>query len=478
MAAKNTVSLESFIASMYGAEKGIQYSGRVIQKRDELIEALNRFKGNAKSIDFLKGDIAEVWHGGTFNINAAQKSSTSHAEVPRLTDLGSPDIILENGKKFQLKYYKNAKKSVDAQATSNKQAANHPSTKKGASEKIESGEVSENASLYDGQKRVVPSDQLEDAKKELDKKIAKESINRPEEAKRYQETQDNLTDRVENDEGISSTPLTEEKSKEIAQNAQNGEVNPENTGLTDKDVIKMEYVIKNAAKAGLQSAAISAGISMVFSLGAKLINEKKYFWDFEAEDWKEVLLSSGMAGITGGISASVLNIVGSYSASAVPGVSAILMATFGIASLIPDYLDGELTTDEFIVEAEVICFDAALILLTGVLGQTMIPVPALGAVIGSVAGMIATTIIQELWGEELRELIIKFNEFIQTLFERVKDFFIEIWEKLKRIKDLLAYLLDDDFNHSLQYSYKRNLNSKCCVSQRKKIVVERVKCYE
>lgn len=481
MEEKNTVTLESYLASIYGAEKGIEYTGKIIQERDKLIAALNKFKGNAKSIDKLKGDIAEVWHGGTFNIDAAQKSSTANAKVPRSTDFGSPDIVLDSGEEYQLKYYKNAKESAKAQATSNKQAANNQSTKKGATERIESGKVGENASVYDGQGRVIPSDQLEDAKKVLDKKIAKEGINRPEEVGRYQDTRDHITDRVENDEGVSSTPLTEEESRKIAKKAQDGEVTPEDVNLTNNDIIKMKYVMKNAVKAGLQSAAIAAGINMVLSLSAKYVKEGKGFRDYEEEDWKDVLFDIGFGGIAGGVSASVLNIVGSYSASAVPGVSALLMATFGIAALVPDYIDGKLTADEFIVEAEMICFDAALILLTGVIGQTVIPVPVLGAAIGSVAGTIAVVIIQEIWGDELRELLVKFNEHIKTLFESIKDFFAGIWEKLKNIKDLLAYLLDDDFNHNLQCRYKTSLESGHCVVERKEIIIERVKrvnCYE
>ncbi len=478
MAAKNAVTLESYLASICGAEKGIQYTDRIIRERDKLIEALNGFKGNAKSIDSLKGHIAEVWHGGTFNIDSAQKSSTAHAEVPQSHDFGSPDIVLDSGETYQLKYRKTAKKSAEDQATSYKQAAKNPHTKKGATERIESGQVSENAPVYEGQGRIIPSDQLEDAKKELGKKIAKESINRPQEAGRYQDTLDHITDKVENDEGVSSTPLTKEKSEEIARDAKAGEVTPESVDLTNNDIIKIKYVMKNAVKAGLQSAAIAAGISMVLSLSAKLVKEGKCFWDYEADDWKDVLFDIGIGGVSGGVTAGVLNIVGSYSASAVPGVSALLMATFGIASLVPDYMDGKLTTDEFIVEAEMICFDAALILLSGVMGQTIIPVPALGAAIGSVAGMIATAIIQEIWGDELRELLMEINQHIKTLFERIKDFFVGIWEKLKAIKNLLAYLLDDDFNHSLQCRYKKSLHSGYCVFERKEIVFERVKWYE
>lgn len=478
MESKNTVTLESCLASICGAEKGIQYTGRIMQERDKLIEALNEFKGNAKSIDFLKGDIAEVWHGGTFNINAAQKSSTAHAEVPRSQDLGSPDIVLDSGEKYQLKYYKTAKKSAKAQAVSYKQAANNPATKKGAAERIKSGKVSGNAPVYEGQDRIIPSDQLKDAKIELDKTIAKTQAGRPEEAGRYQDTRNRITDKIENDEGVTSAPLTKKKSEEIAKAAKKGEVSPEIIDVTNNDIIKIKYVMKNAVKAGLQSAVIAAGISMVLSLSTKLIKEGKCFWDYEADDWKDVLFDIGIGGIAGGVSAGVLNIVGSYSAGAVPGVSALLMAVFGIASLVPDYMDGKLTTDEFIVQAEMICFDAALILLTGLIGQTVIPVPALGAVIGSVAGMIAAVIIQEIWGDELRELFIKINQQIKILFEKIKDFFVGIWEKLRAIKDLLAYLSDDDFNYSLRRRYKRNMNSGYRVFEHKEKVFEREKCYE
>lgn len=143
MAENDWVSLESYLASLYGGEKGAKYAGSVIQARDELIKGLNEFKGSAKSIDFLKGDIAEIWHGRTYNLAAAQQSSPAHAEVPRSTGLGSSDIVLNSGERFQLKFYKTAKDSVKAQATSYKQTAKNPATQKGANEILQSGEVSE-----------------------------------------------------------------------------------------------------------------------------------------------------------------------------------------------------------------------------------------------------------------------------------------------------------------------------------------------
>ena len=94
--------------------------------------------------------------------------------------------------------------------------------------------------------------------------------------------------------------------------------------------------------------------------------------------------------------------------------------------------------------------------------------------------MIAAAIIQEMWGDELRELFMKINQHASNLFERIKSFFAGIWQKLKSIKDLLEYLLDDDLNYALQCRYKRSLESGDCMVERKKIIFERekrVNCY-
>lgn len=118
--------------------------------------------------------------------------------------------------------------------------------------------------------------------------IAKEAATRPDEVVRYQDTLNNLTDKVSNGEGVSTIPLSEAQAKEIAINAKLGKVTPESIELELSDIIKMEYVMKNAVKVGLESAAIAAGISMVLSLSTKLVNEGKCFWDFDSEDWKDV----------------------------------------------------------------------------------------------------------------------------------------------------------------------------------------------
>jgi hypothetical protein len=444
-------------ASIFGGEQGIQYRENVLSERDKLINALNEFKGNAKNIDFLKGDIAEYYHAGTYNINAAQKGSVVRAEVPRSTEFGSPDIII-NGKGYQLKYYKNGKATARAQATSFEQAAKNPNTAAGAEKLLDVGQAAPGDPVYGGQTRIVPEDQLDDAKEALEKMIAKENAARPEQAERYQDTLDNITDRIE-ENGNTSTPLSEPQAKDIAAKAKDGEVTPENIGVTDADVIKMDYVIRNAAKAGLVAAGVSAGISLVVNLVQKYRLEHKTISDYTEEDWKELFGSTLFQAGAAGISATALSVVGSYSKCAVPGVSALLMATFGVASLVPDYVEHKITKEEFIIGAEMACLDAAITLLGSVVGQMVIPVPALGGILGALAASIAWSIVKELWGDELEELLTAINESIEKMLNAVKEFFEEIWEKIiaffKDIAEHVNLLLDEDFNYNLRHTYKK-----------------------
>jgi hypothetical protein len=59
---------------------------------DKLLSSLNHFEGYSTSAKTLKGDIAEFWHAGTFNINAAACNSQSSAEVYRSHDFALYDV--------------------------------------------------------------------------------------------------------------------------------------------------------------------------------------------------------------------------------------------------------------------------------------------------------------------------------------------------------------------------------------------------
>ena len=75
-----------------GMDLGSGYVDSVNGEISEFIESVAHFKGMQTSVDTLKGDLAEFWHAGTFNIDAAVKGSGNRVQVDRSHDFGSVDV--------------------------------------------------------------------------------------------------------------------------------------------------------------------------------------------------------------------------------------------------------------------------------------------------------------------------------------------------------------------------------------------------
>ena len=67
---------------------------------------------------------------------------------------------------------------------------------------------------------------------------------------------------MSNGEGIESIPLTKEKDLEMARQVKRDEFAPENFGESVATAIKTEYLIKQAAKAGMTTAAITVALQL------------------------------------------------------------------------------------------------------------------------------------------------------------------------------------------------------------------------
>lgn len=469
---EGTIVLSEMLSAIYGEVAGTAYRRNVIAERDKLVESLNSFAANGKNIDTLKGDIAEYWHNGTFNLNAVQQGSKHRVFLPRSNDFASPDITSNFGKTYGLKYYHNGEASAKQQAKSIYERFNEYRVK-GGKDSLEVFLHDRNYELcnindpmYIDQIRIIPSNQVEEARSWLNRMIKNESVRRPEQAERYRETLKMLDDRIRDGKGTESIVLTKGEAERIARLAKEGEVTPTSIMLTDADVIKLNYVMKNAAKAGLEAAVVSSAVSLVINVYGKYKNENKHLSDFQFEDWKEIFGYTAFSAGTSAITASTLYVVGSYCEAAVPGVGALLMAVFGIASLIPDYVEGKMTKEEFIVEAEIVCIDAALILIGTSLGQLTIPIPGLGALIGAIASSIAIMIIEHFWGDELREVLTAFNEHVKTMFNEFEEIIKKLlsWFKdlLDKVRDLIEKhdenyrrMISEEFDKKIKELYKQ-----------------------
>lgn len=197
----------------------LEYIDRIRQEIQNLEDSVNAFKGFETSVEQLKGNVAEVYHAGTFNINAAIKGSLHRANVLNSHELASVDIETNFNVNYGVKYYGSAKATARQQLKSWEQVL-HQAIKnknyKAILEFFESGEHDIHESIYSGQLRLVPADQFKKITEILQRAIATESVRRPDLVSNIQETLDALTDRIKDNQGVESYPLSVKEAEHLA----------------------------------------------------------------------------------------------------------------------------------------------------------------------------------------------------------------------------------------------------------------------
>lgn len=250
-----------------GSVQADNYIKEINKAIDVLNEDINAFEGFHTDADLLKGDVAEFYHSDTFNINAILNGSKFKTVVDRSHDFASADVTSNWGEKFGLKYLRNAQASANAQSTSYFQRFCEYKAISGRTDLsfenflLERGinpeDVLKYDSIYNGQVRVIPKDQLQEAIAYLKLKIAKETENRPEQVVRLQETLNKLTSKITAPDGTTSIELTREEAEEIAQLAKKGKFDARDFNISTEELVKLEHIIKQGVKSGMSAAVIS-----------------------------------------------------------------------------------------------------------------------------------------------------------------------------------------------------------------------------
>lgn len=166
--------------------------------------------------------------------------------------------------------------------------------------------------------------------------------------------------------------------------------------------------VTEAAKVTVIAASVSGGISLVMS-AAKKKREGKNINQFTSDDWKDVGIDTGKGVVKGGVSGLSIYTLTNFAKTPAPLASAYVSATFGIVNLAKQYKNGDITSSEFIENSQLICMDSAVSAIGAGLGSVIIPVPVLGAVVGSIVANTMSSISKDYLGKEEQELISDYN---------------------------------------------------------------------
>ncbi len=220
------------------------------QTIDEFTDAINNHTYRNIDPAQFKGFAAEEWHAYTYNIDAITNESQNRAAVLHSNAVDSVDIKTSNGQDYSLKYRVSSERSVIEQARIS-QISQEPA--------------------YHGMERLIPSDQLDEGKKIANRKILENTVTRPKTANAYAETAEHLTDRVTDNEGNESIPLSLKNAEKIAKDGNKGCFNPE-----DYSILKQEELYVDIARSCIKAGLTSAAATTIFKLLPELFKVTDY----------------------------------------------------------------------------------------------------------------------------------------------------------------------------------------------------------
>lgn len=435
-----------------------EYLASIQEQIKHLSDAINNYKSNGSPQ--LKGYVAEAWHTYTFNIDAAAKQSQHSARMVGSNKLGSVDVSTTWGDDYSLKYYKSGADSAIAQGhplewkykryiNNLKEGSPVPTRQEYLSKNGIDPNTDMSLGLYEGQARLIPSDQIKDAIEALNKRIAKELNNldnpdRSRVAERLIQVKDKLTSHLESPDGASSVNLTETESKELASLAREGKFDPSRYDITLAKKADLLFLCHNVMRAGLNAAWTSALIKMVPELidALKKLLQSGYI---DAEDMKHV----GKAGLSGAKDGFLIGFFAAAISTAAE--TGLLGETMRIASLkdyfapitstmtvllyhsISDvirYAQGEITSVELAYNTEKNVFISVGGVIGGLALQSAVQIPVISYAFGSMIGSLLGGLVFSTKEQVMMSLCVKHGFTFFGLVEQDYTMPNEVREKL------------------------------------------------
>lgn len=145
-----------------------------------------------------------------------------------------------------------------------------------------------------------------------------------------------------------------------------------------------------------------------------------------------------------------------FTATPAAVANALVTACFGVAAQAYQFQQGNITADDFIVNSEVLCLDVSVSAVASMFGQTLIPVPVLGAIIGNMTGMFLYQIAKEHLSEKEQVLIANYQQSFaylnKMLEERYKELISQLKRELAKYASILELAFDKDVNIAFEGS--------------------------
>ena len=227
---------------------------------------------------------------------------------------------------------------------------------------------------------------------------------------------------------------------------------------------KMKDAVYEKSKPAMQEGLVASGVSAAIEGGTafgmaiiKKIKSGKKLQEFSGDDWQDVLKDTGLATVKGGIRGASIYALTNFTATPAAVASSIVTASFGIANQANLLRKGMLTEDEFIRNSQTLCVETSVSALSSFIGQAVIPVPVLGAVIGNTVGTLMYQIAKDSLSKYEQKLMKKYREEIEELNRSLEKQYRTFIKELVKELEVYYEILDSAFSPDYQAAFEGSI---------------------
>ena len=144
-----------------------------------------------------------------------------------------------------------------------------------------------------------------------------------------------------------------------------------------------------------------------------------------------------------------------------PAAAAFVSGVYGLIDAVNLFRSSQINEDEFLNLITINGVDTAGMIVGSIIGQTLIPIPVVGATLGTLVAKGALEIGNFILNEKEKQLINDYNNYIEEFVRKLDDeyqvVFNMIQAKYNEISNIQNFVFDVNYNIELKFSYSIEL---------------------
>ena len=168
-------------------------------------------------------------------------------------------------------------------------------------------------------------------------------------------------------------------------------------------------------------------------------------------------MDTGKGAVKGGIRGGLIYGMTNFTCTPANVASAMVTAAFGTVANAVKYTNGEITKEDFIINSEVCCMDAGVSAVSALLGEVLIPIPVVGAVIGTSVGNFMYGIAQQYCDENTKKCVKQYYKEIKELNAKLGEKYRCFVERLEKEFNKFTTIMELAFDENVNVAFDNSV---------------------